>query len=292
MAVTMTTELSTQTRDGLTLQRRRWPVERARGTVLLVHGVAEHSGRYEHVADYLNKLGWAVESYDQRGHGLSQGERGRLVQDDDLVHDLDVFVRTVQQAQPAAPLLLMGHSLGGLVVSAYVAGFGQAQPSPALLGIDGLVVVSPPLMLAPSLLQRVLLATMARWVPDVCVPTHFDPAAISRDPDVVYAYKNDPLVHDRISGRLARFIVEGGAHVLTKAPQWRMPTLLLYAGADRIVSPRGSALFCRAAPSEVVRTRLFSHMAHEVLNEPDKAKVLDELRLWLDAQFPRKLAAA
>lgn len=290
----MTTNLepTVSTRDGLTLQRRCWPVDRARGTLLLVHGIAEHSGRYEHVARHLNLLGWRVESYDQRGHGLSQGEPGRLVQDDDLLHDLDAVVRVVRHEQPDAPLVLMGHSLGGLVVSAYVAGFNGMPPSPSVDLVDALVVVSPPYKVAPSFFQHLLLQTLARWVPDMCVSTRFDPVAISRDPEVVKAYQDDPLVHDRISGRLARFIVNGGAQVLAKAPQWRMPTLLLYAGADRIASPDGSAQFARTAPSELVRARVFSHMAHEVLNEPDRAKVLDELHLWLDAQLPRKLAAA
>lgn len=281
-----------ETRDGLKLVRRRWPVADARGTVVLVHGIAEHSGRYEHVAQHLNEWGWNVESYDQRGHGLSQGARGRLNQDDDLVHDLARVVAQVRDEQACAqgPLVLMGHSMGGLVVGCYSADLLEPRSPAEHPDVDAVVMISPALAIEVNWAQQLLMSSLGRLLPDLCVRTGFNPRAICRDPAVVQAYKDDELVHDRISPRLARFIVEGGGYVRALASQWNKPTLLMYAGADEIVSPSGSEQFEDAAPP-LVHARRFHHMAHELLNEPEQLRVLHALRAWLEERFSRRGAA-
>lgn len=279
------------TRDGLHLVRRRWPLAEPRGTVVLVHGIAEHSGRYEHVARHLNDWGWSVESYDQRGHGLSPGDRGRLNQDDDLVHDLARVVACVRAERPEGPLVLLGHSMGGLVVGCYTADLLEPRSPAGHTDVDAVVMISPALAIDVSWGQQMLMASLGRLLPDLCVRTGFDARAICRDPDVVRDYKADDLVHDRISPRLARFIVEGGGYVRALAGQWAKPTLLMYAGADEIVSPAGSAQFAEAAPP-LVHARCFHHMAHELLNEPDQIRVLHALRAWLDDRFTRRAPQA
>jgi alpha-beta hydrolase superfamily lysophospholipase len=105
---------------------------------------------------------------------------------------------------------------------------------------------------------------------------------VSRDPAVVRAYLADPLVHDRVTPRLVRFIVDGGRCVRERAPQWRVPTLLLYAGADRCVAPAGSRAFAAAAPPAVVTAHAFEPLFHEIFNEPEQAQVLARLTAWLD----------
>ena len=272
------------TRDGLHLVRRRWPASQPRGTVVLVHGIAEHSGRYEHVAAQLNAWGWSVESYDHRGHGLSDGAKGALYRDDDLVHDLASVTAVVRAEAPELPLLLLGHSMGGLVAACYVADLLEPTSHTGFTDVDALILSSPALAVNLNWGQKMLMSSMARLLPDVLVSTGFDPKAICRDPAVVQAYKQDPLVHDRISGRLGRFIVEGGGYVRALAEQWRKPTLLMYAGSDEIVSPRGSEQFAEASPS-VVQAQCFAHMAHEILNEPDQMQVFHAMRLWLDDRF-------
>ena len=278
---------SIPTRDGLMLARRRWRVAMSRGTVVLVHGIAEHSGRYAHVAAQLNEWGWSVVAYDHRGHGHSEGARGALRRDDDLVHDLAAVVAAVRAEQPEGPLLLLGHSMGGLVAACYVADLLEPRSPAGLTEVDGLILSSPALQVDLSVGQRLLMSSMARLLPDVQVRTGFDPKAICRDPAVVQAYKDDALVHDRISGRLGRFIVEGGGYVRALASQWVKPTLLLYAGADQIVSPAGSAQFADRAPP-FVHAQCFGHMAHEILNEPDQVQVFHALRAWLDTRFARQ----
>ena len=110
-----------------------------------------------------------------------------------------------------------------------------------------------------------------------------NPEWISRDPAVVKAYASDPLVHDRITARLTRFIVDAGARVIGDAPRWALPTLLMWAGADRCVAPRGSEAFAAAAPANVVATKLWPGFSHEIFNEPEKTDVLTTLTNWLNA---------
>jgi alpha-beta hydrolase superfamily lysophospholipase len=112
-----------------------------------------------------------------------------------------------------------------------------------------------------------------------------DPDFLSHDPVVVAAYKSDPSVHDRISARLAQFIADGGPLVLARAAQWKVPTLLMYAGADQLVNPRGSHAFAAAAPQQVVTARCFDGLFHEIFNELDSEPVFDLLRQWLDERF-------
>jgi alpha-beta hydrolase superfamily lysophospholipase len=172
---------------------------------------------------------------------------------------------------------VLGHSMGGLVASC-VAALGQVR-------IDGLVLSSPLFDPRLSTLQRLLLATVPRVAPDLRVHNGVDPDLISRDPQVVAAYRSDALVHNRISARLARFISDAGPMVIEHAPQWTVPTLLMYAGSDRLVNPAGAEAFAQAAPPQLVTTHCFAGHYHEIFNEPDKEPVFNALRLWLDSHF-------
>ncbi|MES2091087.1 MAG: lysophospholipase, partial [Pseudomonadota bacterium] len=232
-----------------------------------------------------NNWGWSVESYDQRGHGHSEGPRGGLAQHDDLLRDLGAVVQVVRHEATTGPVVLMGHSLGGLVVGGYAAGLTESRVASWLLPVDGVVMVSPALEAPLTLLQRGLMLTVGRLFLDMTVSTGFDPVLISRDPAVVQAYRDDPLIHDRISPRLARFILDEGAATLERAHRWNTPTLVVYAGADGIVHPQGSAKFVRAAPQNFVCGHAFPGLAHEILNEPEQAEVFAVLKPWLEAQL-------
>jgi alpha-beta hydrolase superfamily lysophospholipase len=270
-----------RTRDGLELQRRDWPSGDARGTIVVVHGLGEHIGRYAHVAARLNANGWSVVGYDQRGHGASPGERGRLGADDDLLADLAAVLDTVR-LETRGPLVLLGHSLGGLVVARFVAG-GLEAPKPAWQReVDALVMSSPALDIGMTIGQRALLATLGPIAPDLAVANGLAPDSVSRNVAVVSGYGADPLVHDRVTARLTRFIVDSGKEALALAPRWRLPTLLLYAGSDRCVRPAGSAAFAAAAPAGVVVAREFPALFHEIFNEPEQDEVLAVLSAWLD----------
>jgi alpha-beta hydrolase superfamily lysophospholipase len=275
------------TRDGLALALTHWPLATGvtpRGVVCLVHGLGEHAGRYAHVASFLNEAGWAVVAYDHRGHGRSPGPRGGLAHDDDLLHDLAAVIDTLRRTYPSQRLLVLGHSMGGLTVARFVASWAQpVEDAPWRRPVDLCVLSSPALDIGLNALQKGMLGSLGRLTPDLAVGNGLKPEWVCSDPAVVQRYVDDPLVHDRITARLTRFMLEGGETVHARAASWAVPTLLIYAGSDRCVRPAGSERFNAAAPRSVVTTKAYPHMAHEILNEPDQTTVLKDLGDWLAA---------
>ena len=276
---TLTTFVAT---DGDNLAIQDWPLDpeqRLRGVVLLVHGLGEHAGRYEVLARRLNSWGFAVRGYDQYGHGESGGLRGGLPSPNRLVEDLaDVMGSTRARMPRHTPLIVLGHSMGGLVAASLVAqGLGR---------VEGLVLSSPALDVDLTAWRRLLLDLLPSIAPDLRLRNGLDPRWLSHDPEVVQAYREDRLVHDRITPRLARFIVEGGAATRAQAARWQVPTLLLYAGQDRLVSPRGSAAFASAAPARVLTAHCFEDLYHEIFNELEREPVYARLQQWLERWFP------
>lgn len=267
--------------DGDNLAVQDWPLasqQVLRGVVLLVHGLGEHAGRYDHLAGQLNDWGFAVRGYDQYGHGESGGPRGGLPTDSRLLDDLtDIVDSTRSRMGPHTPLILLGHSMGGLVAARFVA--------LGLRPVQALVLSSPALDPGLNAIQKLLLAVLPKIAPNLRIGNGLDASLISHDPAVVAAYQADKLVHDRVSARLARFIADGGPATLAQAASWSVPTLLLYAGADRLVNPAGSRAFAAAAPKTVLSAHCFEALYHEIFNELDAAPVFAELKKWLDARF-------
>ncbi len=269
------------TGDGLRLHRCDWPTSGAAvGTVLIVHGLGEHIGRYDGVATRLNAAGWHVAGYDQRGHGQSDGARGAIGHKDSLLLDLSRVIDAAH-GEHSAPLILLGHSMGGLIAARFVAEGLQARFATWYRAVDGLVLSAPALDTGMNAGQRTLLTVLGPLAPELAVSNGLKPEWISRDPAVVAAYIADPLVHDRITPRLARFIVDGGAQTLALAARWTLPTLLLWAGSDRCVAPAGSQAFADAAPPGVVQSKCFAPLFHEIFNEPERDKVFAVLDTWL-----------
>ena len=269
-----------RTPDGETLALHDWPVAAgaARAVVVLVHGLGEHAGRYGPLAARLNAWGFAARAVDHHGHGASSGARGGLPTPARLVDDLALVIDDTRNAFPALPLVLLGHSLGGLVAASAVARGRRL--------VDALVLSSPALDAGLSALQKLLVATLSRLAPGLRVGNWLELDFLSHARSVVEAYRADPLCHDRIGARLARFLANEGAAVLAAAPAWQVPTLLLYAGDDRLVNPAGSRAFAEAAPPAFVSSICFPALYHEIFNERDAEPVFDALHGWLDARFP------
>ena len=255
------------------------PLGKVLGTVLMVHGLGEHAGRYDEVAEQLGQWGFAVRAYDQQGHGHSQGPRGDMLRPGSLQADLcRVIDGTRQQAALAGvPLILLGHSLGGLVVARTVA--ERLRP------VDAAVLSSPALGAFPNGVQKMLLATLPRVAPHLRVDNGLKTDFLSRDPDVVAAYKADTLVHRRISAGLAAWILENGEKTLGDAALWQVPSLVLYAGQDKLVNAQATADFASSAPQTVVQAQCFEAMYHEVFNDLYRAQVFTVLKRWLLARF-------
>ena len=268
--------------DGENLAVQDWPLPEgmmARGTVLLVHGLGEHVGRYDALAQRLNTWGYAVRGYDQYGHGESGGPRGGLSTDTRLLEDLGDLVDATRARTPAGqPLVLLGHSMGGLVAARFVA--LNMRP------VDALVLSSPALDAGLGAVQKMLVAMLPRIAPNLRVGNGLDAQYLSHDPAVVAAYRADPLCHDRISARLARFIADGGPATVARAAHWRVPTLLMWAGSDKLVNPAGSRAFAAAAPQALVQSHCFAPLYHELFNEsPEMADpVFNMLHTWLRGQ--------
>ncbi len=255
-----------------------WPQapETPRATVLLVHGLGEHMGRYGHVASALQAAGYAVFGYDHHGHGLSSGVRGNLTHPQQLVEDLAFVLEHVRSLTPS-PIIVLGHSMGGLVAASAVA---HGIPH-----IDSLVMSSPALGAQTNLVQKILLASLPKLFPHLRVDNGVKTAWVARDAQVVRAYQQDPLVHRQIAAGLAAWILKEGAKTILQAHAWQTPTLLLYAGQDQLVLPQASAEFARLAPSGVVQSHCFNVMYHEIFNDPEKASVIAKLLAWLDARY-------
>ena len=277
--------------DGARLAVWRWLLpddERPHGGVMIVHGLGEHAGRYVHVAERLSHMGWQVWAYDHYGHGRSDGARGTLSHPDRLQTDLADLLDSLRGTLPAgAPLVLLGHSMGGLVAAHYVQRQIAREGADAAQRprVDALMLSSPALAIRTNALQKLLLALMPHLAPNLGVGNGLDANRISHDPAVVAAYRADPLVHDRISPRLGAYIARTGARVVAAAPSWNVPTLLLFAGADQLVNPAGSRAFASAAPHETVTAHEFPALFHEILNETaaERADVLNWLCGWLGA---------
>ena len=272
---------SFKTVDGLTLKTHQWLIDEPKGIICLVHGLGEHAGRYQHVAAFLNSIGYSLVSYDQRGNGLSEGQKGHTPSYDLLHDDIQTFIDlTANQVAKEGndqntPLFIYGHSLGGLQVITYLL---SRQPS----NLAGAIVTSPalrPAFTAPA--WKMLLAKASvKIYPALSVSNEIDVAHISRDKKVIDAYLADDLVHDRISAGLGLSILEKGEWALENASKLTCPMLLMHGSEDKVTSWEASQMFADSA-GDTCRFKLWDGLFHETHNEPEKDQVFAEIAQWL-----------
>ncbi len=247
----------------------------SRGGVVIMHGIGEHSGRYLHVAQFLNASGWSVRTYDHRGHGRSAGSRGDVGEAGDIVDDAKIVIDEFATRMNAPPFLL-GHSMGGL----FAAHFALAQRSP----LRGLILSSPALKVALSSVQAVLLKVMRALAPHVGVPNGLRSQYLTHDEKIVTAYKADPLVHGKVSAALLSSMLESVAYCRENAARLAVPTLMVVAGDDRLVDAEGSKQFYAKLPPGRAAIAWYPDFFHEIFNEIDGARPLADVRAWLAAQ--------
>jgi acylglycerol lipase len=268
---------------GPALFARSWPAAGvARAAVLIVHGLAEHSGRYPATAFALAEAGFAVHALDYRGHGRSEGPRVHVDAIGDYVADVRAALDEVRRREPGRPLFVLGHSQGGLIA------LDLALSGPA--GLHGLVIVSPFLAVhpasRPSAIVRVLAAILLRVAPRRPLPTHIDVDLLARDPEVGRAYARDPLVSHAASAGWLRAVRRAQADVRARAGELRVPSLVMASGDDRLVDPEATRRFAEAAPSDVVELVWWDGFRHEMLNDVGKEKVLARVVEWMRARTP------
>jgi alpha-beta hydrolase superfamily lysophospholipase len=271
-----------QAADGTELFVRDWPAPRPRASALIIHGLGEHSGRYGHVAAALNEIGVSVRGYDQRGFGQAGGPRAVIPYRNALLDDAKrVFEAFAAETPGEPPPFLIGHSMGGAVAARAVTG-GWIKPR-------GLVLSSPALRTGLQGLALLAIRIGALLVPNLVRPHGLPLNKISHDPAVVADAKSDPLNHDKATPRLIAFIVDAGNKARAAAGTLDVPTLMLVAGADRLVAAYGSREFADAAPPGRVTLHWFDGLYHEVMNErePDRSRVLASLRMWMTKMLER-----
>ena len=268
-----------QTRDGVMLHLNDWPAPQPHARLLLVHGLGEHSGRYAALAGELNAQGISVRSFDHRGHGRSAGKRGVVGSDSDCLSRDAVEVFNAYAEEGSDLPFLLGHSMGGLVMMHAVGKLG--------LRPRGLIASSPALASHAGAFDRLLSKLLRHVAPDFTVANGLPADKLSHAPGVEQAYLGDPLNHNRISARLARYIFDAGPQVIAAASEWTVQTLLQIAGNDQLVDPAGARAFAEAAPREVVELHDYAGLYHEIYNEaePARSTVVNDLMAWLNTRL-------
>ncbi|HXI80236.1 MAG TPA: lysophospholipase [Verrucomicrobiae bacterium] len=272
---TSTTSTAT-TADGTDLLVRHW---RATGdpwaSVLLVHGIAEHSGRYEHVGAWFGEAGIDLTGYDQRGFGGSGGRRAWIDRWSDNHDDLEERLAAVRAAAAGRPVFVYGHSLGGLIA------FGYAVANPPRPQPDGYVLSAPALESEIPAWKQALAQVLGRVVPGMTIPNALDGGLLSRDPDVGRRYLADPLNQHVTTTRFGLEAIREQGRVRAAIARLTVPALVIHGAADRLVSPSASEPL---ADLPGVTRVTYPNLRHELHNEPEGREVIADVIAWLRGQ--------
>ena len=266
--------------DGTPFYVRGWEPDHTepKALIALVHGLGEHTGRYAHVGKVMTEAGYALAGFDLRGHGKSGGARGHTPSLDAYMRDIRQFFGLLKQRYPDIPHFLYGHSLGGVLTLAYSIQYGA--------GLKGVIVTSPGLRsaLQEQKAKVAMVKLLGALLPGMSMRSGLDPATISRDPDVVQAYVNDPLVHDRTSLGFGKAGLNAIDLCFARAGEFPAPLLMFHGTGDKIAYFSGSEDFAKLveAAGGDVTLKLWDGLYHEVHNEPEKAEVFRFMIEWLD----------
>ncbi len=270
-----------QTQDQLTIHTVGWlPENRPKALVVIVHGYGEHSGRYAHLGEALAAADYAAYALDHRGHGKSDGERVWLPTIALAVDDLRRFVVHLQANHSDIPLFLFAHSMGSLIGTLYALTYPDQLAGLILSGcaVDGDKLVPAPLRFIGQILARI--APKARLVPLIQ-----DISVISRDSAIVQAYIDDPLVdHQLARTGTGQAMLQASRQIKARAQELRLPLYLLHGGADQLTPPSGAQFIYERASSRDKQLKIYPDLRHEIINEPEKERVIADIIAWLDAR--------
>jgi alpha-beta hydrolase superfamily lysophospholipase len=261
---------------GLRLYYQCWlPDKKPKAVLLVVHGLAEHSGRYKNLVDYFVPKGYAVYALDHRGHGKSEGTRSYVDNFNDYLTDLKTFFDMVRKDNKNARIFLFGPSLGGTIATAYAV---EHQEDLAGLILSGSSLV-PTTSVSPALLA--MAGIVSALLPKMGV-TVLDASFISRDKAVVDAYVNDPLVfRGKVPARTGAELARMWKHLPEQMPRIKLPVLIMHGFADQLSDPRGSKLLFERVGSKDKTLKLYDNCYHEICNEPERKQVFVDMETWL-----------
>lgn len=265
---------------GRSLFRRAWLPQQPERVLIVTHGFAEHSGRYESFGTWFGRRTCAVHAYDLQGHGLSAGRRGDVNRFDGFLDDLECFLDAVRLEHPESARFLVGHSMGGLIVAAFA-----RERAP---GVAGIVTSGAALALSRGLSprKRALARLTGRILPRLRLDAGLDVNGLSRDPEVVRSYLEDPLVDTTITARLAAEMINGVERTADGGAEVAVPMLLLHGADDPLCLPAGSERFFASLPGQRVpgsALRVYPGLRHEIFNEPEHEEVFADVLQWIQA---------
>jgi alpha-beta hydrolase superfamily lysophospholipase len=262
--------------DGVRLFFRRWFVKEPKGLIGIIHGFAEHSGRYDQLANDLCKANWSVAAFDCRGHGQSGGRRAHVDRFSEYLDDVDSFLDQISQAGYSAAPIMLGHSQGGLIAARFVERSGER--------VAAVVLSSPFLGMAIKVPKLKALAGkgLSNLVPTLSLKTGLDASCLSHDRKVVEEYEADPLVSNIASARWFTEVLKAQDQVLVQAVKFNRPLLVMQAGDDKLSSVESTRHFFERAQSTDKSLQMYEGYYHEIFNEVERAKVIADLEDWLD----------
>ncbi|MBN2047699.1 MAG: lysophospholipase [Anaerolineaceae bacterium] len=265
--------------DGIQLYEQVWTpdnTEAIGGHVAIVHGYAEHSGRYADTAAFFASRGYMVSALDHRAHGKSAGQDTYIDDFDDFIEDMDIFIQRVKQRSGNKPVYILGHSMGGLISTDYVI---QKQPS-----VNGVILSGAMLKMGDDISPMLVGVTtfLGKVLPKMKT-IKLDGTAVSRDPEVVAKYDSDPLnyrggVPARTASQMNRAVNYVNAHF----EAFTLPVLVLYGTKDRLVNSAGSEAFFQRAKSDNKMLKPYEGLYHEIMNEPEKEMVWSDILNWIE----------
>lgn len=253
--------------------------KKPKGTVVLSHGFGEHARRYDHVAKRFGEAGFVTYALDHRGHGRSDGKRVYVKDIAEYTGDFGTLVGIADREHPGLPKVVLGHSMGGGIVFAYAAEHADDYD---------LVVLSGPAIAAQedvSGLLAIVGKTLGAALPGIPVQ-QLDASAVSRDPEVVAAYNADPLVwHGKVPAGVARALLLVGESMPQRARGITKPLLVVHGSDDRLIAAKGSEHLVDHVATEDVHLKIYPGLYHEVFNEPERDRVLDDVVSWIEARL-------
>ncbi|MDJ0925686.1 MAG: alpha/beta hydrolase [Acidimicrobiia bacterium] len=259
------------TPDGIELLTREWECQSPKGRLLMIHGLGEHCGRWDHVGTYFVERGFAVHAFDLRGHGASGGRRVDIERFDQFLDDVEFVFAGIPHDVPAA---IYGHSMGGFIATAYAVS-DRPQPDLFVLSAPALDAELPaPLKIASNVLSRV--------TPKLMLPNSLKGEQLSRDPEVGKRYFADPLVQTKVTARFGEIMLGQLPVIRDQIDKISRPTLVIHGANDPLVPPHASAPL---AAVDGVERKLFPGLRHETHNEPEQGEVLGFVADWLDSQL-------
>lgn len=277
---------SFKTRDNLEIFYQMWLSKNPdpAKTIVFHHGLGEHSGRYGHLLEAFFGMGYSFIGMDARGHGRSEGKRGDCLSATQLVVDLEEFIVHLKKTYKIKKPLLLGHSMGGIIVISFALRFSNQWE------LSGLVTSGAAIRPHLDTQQKIKLHSgriIHKISPAMVLPTGLSPDGISHDKSEVKKYKNDPLVHDKISIRLAVSLVDIGEEALKRARLLKIPCLITHGGSDPIADSASSSEFFHGVSSRDKTLKIYPNLYHEIYNESpsDRKRVFDDLTNWVSERI-------